>query len=454
MENSRKLFETDGIRGKANIHPMTCDVATNIGRAAAFYFLKEKGRQHKVLIGKDTRLSGYMMEFALAAGICSAGCRALLVGSLPTPGIAFLTRDMRADAGVVISASHNPFEDNGIKFFNRVGYKLPDDVEAKIEEIMSSGKAIDNPPEMVGRAKRIEDAVGRYIVFLKRCFPQHLTLDGVTIALDTANGAAYKVAPTVFTELGATVHQIGKEPNGTNINDECGALYPEKVGALVKETGADLGIALDGDADRLILCDENGRVIDGDYIMASMAKKMISNGTLKQNTLVSTVMSNMGLEVAIKEAGGQMIRTAVGDRYVAESMRDGGYNLGGEQSGHLIFMDHHTTGDGILSALMVLAELVSEQVSLSKFAKNAMERMPQVLINVKVKEKPPLESLLEVSKLIKEVEGELAGKGRSLIRYSGTEMKARVMVEGQNQETIEKQAQKIADSLDQAIGVK
>ncbi len=454
MENRRNLFETDGIRGKANSYPITCDVATNVGRAAAYYFLKEKGRQHKVLIGKDTRLSGYMLEFALAAGICSAGCKALLVGTLPTPGIAFLTRDMRADAGVVISASHNPYIDNGIKFFNRVGFKLPDEVEAEIEKISSSDEAVGNPPGMIGRAKRIEDAVGRYIVFLKRCFPQHLTLDGVKIALDTANGAAYRVAPTVFAELGADITIMGKEPNGTNINQECGALYPEKVGAMVRETGADLGIALDGDADRLILCDEKGRVIDGDYIMAAMAKKMIKNGTLKKNTLVSTVMSNMGLEIAIEEAGGRMIRTAVGDRYVAESMRDGGYNLGGEQSGHLIFMDHHTTGDGILSALMVLSELISGQISLSEFAKNAMERMPQVLVNIKVRKKPPLDTLDAVSKVIKEVENELEGKGRSLIRYSGTEMKARVMVEGQSQAAIESQAQRIANVLVESIGVK
>ena len=454
MGKDRTLFQTDGIRGKANVHPMTCEIATRVGRAAAYLFLREKGRQHKVLIGKDTRLSSYMLELALAAGISSAGCHALLVGPLPTPGISFLTTDMRADAGVVISASHNPFEDNGIKFFNRKGFKLPDDVEAKIERIMEEGEAEQNPPMMVGRAKRIDDAAGRYIVFLKRCFPDDLTLDGVTIALDTANGAAYKVAPTVFTELGAKVIQIGNEPNGININDNCGALFPERVGELVRKSGADVGIALDGDADRLILCDEGGNVIDGDYIMAAMAKKMIRNGTLNERTLVSTVMSNMGLEIAIREAGGQILRTAVGDRYVAEAMRDGGFNLGGEQSGHLIFMNHHCTGDGILSALMVLAELLQGQVSLSQFAKNAMERVPQVLVNVKVKEKLPMQQLPDVAKVIQEVEAELAGKGRALIRYSGTEMKARVMIEGPDPQEIERQAQRVAGALDAAIGMK
>jgi len=452
MSNSRKLFETDGIRGKANQHPMTCDIATRVGRASAYYFLKEKERQHRVLIGKDTRLSSYMIEFALAAGICSAGCNALLVGPLPTPGIAFLTRDMRADAGVVISASHNSFEDNGIKFFNRTGYKLSDEVESEIERIMENGMAEKDAPVLVGRAKRIEDAVGRYIVFLKRCFPPELTLEGVTIAMDTANGAAYKVAPTVFAELGATVHQIGNEPNGTNINENFGALYPEKVCELVKKTGADIGIALDGDADRVILCDEKGRVIDGDYIMAAMATKMIANGALKKDTLVATVMSNMGLEIAINEAGGKLIRTGVGDRYVAETMRDGGYNLGGEQSGHLIFMDHHSTGDGILSALMVLSELVAGQMSMSGFAANAMEKIPQVLVNVQVREKPPLENMPGVMKVIKEVEDELGGKGRTLIRYSGTELKARVMIEGTDMQMIERQAQRIADALQDTIG--
>ena len=452
MSESRKLFETDGIRGKANIFPMTCDIATKVGRAAAYHFLQEKGRRHLVLIGKDTRISGYMIEFALAAGICSAGCKALLTGPLPTPGIAFLSHSMRADAGVVLSASHNPFEDNGIKFFNRQGFKLPDEVEAKIEKIVESGEAEKNVPKMIGRAKRIDDAGGRYIVFLKSCFPKELTLDGITIALDTANGAAYKVAYRVFEELGATVHQIGDKPDGTNINQECGALYPEKVGELVRETNADIGIALDGDADRLILCDEKGRVIDGDYIMAAMAKKMIQNGTLNNNALVATVMSNMGLEIAVKEAGGNLIRTIVGDRYVAEAMRSGGYNLGGEQSGHLIFMDHHTTGDGILSALMVLAELIDSQVSLSQFANDSMQRFPQVLINVPVKNKPPMEQLPKVSRAISEVEKEMAGKGRTLIRYSGTEMKARVMVEGENQQTIERIAQKIVDVLVSEIG--
>ena len=451
MENTRQFFGTDGIRGKANTHPMTADVATSVGRAAAYY-LQKAGRSKTVLIGKDTRISGYMLEFALAAGICSAGCRALLTGPLPTPGIAFLTRDMRADAGVVISASHNPYEDNGIKFFNRDGFKLDDGVESTIEQIMDSGEAIQNPPKQPGRAKRIDDALGRYIVFLKRCFPQDLTLDGVTIALDTANGAAYKVAPTVFAELGATVHQIGNEPNGFNINDNCGALYPEVVGAKVRETGADIGIALDGDADRLILCDENGREIDGDYVMAAMARKMLCNGNLAGNTLVTTVMSNMGLEIAIREAGGKLLRTGVGDRYVAEAMVGGGYNFGGEQSGHLIFMDHHTSGDGILSALMVLSELVRNQESVSAFAEKAMERLPQTLINIRVKSKPDLTTIPSVVKSIASAEAELSERGRVLVRYSGTELKARVMVEGENDDQIDRLAKSIVDAINAEIG--
>lgn len=453
MKNTRKLFGTDGIRGKANSHPMTVDIASRVGRAAAHHFLKDVGRRHRVLIGKDTRLSGYMIEFALAAGICSAGCDALLVGPLPTPGIAFLTQDMRADAGVVISASHNPYEDNGIKFFDRKGFKLPDEEEALIERLMESGEVEQSPTSKVGRAKRIDDAIGRYIVFLKRCFPSDLTLEGVTIVLDTANGAAYKVAPTVFTELGATVHHIGDKPNGLNINDGVGALYPEVVAAKVKETGADLGIALDGDADRCILVDEKGTIVDGDFIMAAMAKKMITNGNLKENTLVATVMSNMGLEIALKEAGGKILRTDVGDRYVAERMRFGGFNFGGEQSGHLIFLDHHTSGDGILSALMVLSELVRGQMALSTFAHNAMERLPQVLINIKVTQKPPLSTLPEVVKIIAQVDKELGNKGRTLIRYSGTENKARVMIEGLDQEVIKKQAERIVQAIQAAIGI-
>jgi phosphoglucosamine mutase len=450
MGETRKLFGTDGIRGKANLYPMTTDIANRVGRAAATYFLREKGRQHKIVIGKDTRVSCYMLEFALAAGICSAGANVILTGPLPTPGIAFLTRDMRADAGVVISASHNPFDDNGIKFFNRDGFKLPDEVEAEIERIMEEENG--EPCVEVGRAKRIEDARGRYGVFLKRCFPQDLTLEGVKIVLDTANGAAYKIAPTVFTELGATVYHYGNCPDGLNINKECGALYPEEVAKKVLETGADIGLALDGDADRLILIDETGTVVDGDFIMAAMAKRMMGAGTLRSNTVVGTVMSNLGLELALKDAGGRLLRAPVGDRYVAAMMVEGGYNFGGEQSGHLIFLDDHTSGDGILSALKVLSELVRGQIPLSKFAKNAMERMPQVLVNLKVREKPAIDTLPEVVSVIAEVEKELSGAGRVLVRYSGTENKARVMLEGPAIETIETQAARIADAIRGAIG--
>ena len=435
----RKLFGTDGIRGKANIHPMTTEVAMNIGRAVAKVFRSNgKSRHPRVLIGKDTRLSCYMLENALSAGICSMGVDVLLVGPMPTPAIAFLTTSMRADAGVVISASHNPFEDNGIKIFSNDGFKLPDHVEARIEELIESSTLTSDMPTGadVGKAFRIEDSQGRYIVFAKRTFPDDLTLDGLKVVLDCANGATYKVAPSVFEELGAEVISMGVSPNGTNINDQCGALYPESMKKAVLENGADMGIALDGDGDRLIVVDEKGLVVDGDHIMAICAKYMIENRTLNYNTVVSTVMSNMGLEVALESMGGRLVRTQVGDRYVVEAMRQKGYNFGGEQSGHLIFLDHITTGDGILAALQLLAVMQRTRRPLSELA-GVMESFPQTLHNIRVKERRDVEQIEGLAEKQEQLEQELAGRGRILIRPSGTEPVIRVMVEGEDPDRIE-----------------
>ncbi len=450
---SRKYFGTDGVRGQANTEPMTTDTVMRLGRAAAYRF-KTDVRRHRILIGKDTRRSGYMLEFALSAGICSAGVDTLLLGPLPTPGVAFLARDMRADAGVMISASHNPFEDNGIKFFDRRGYKLPDDVEERIEEIMDSRQAEENPVTAgeVGRAWRIDDAVGRYIVFLKKSFPADLTLEGVKIVLDCANGAAYKVAPAVFEELGATVHVIGNKPDGKNINDRCGAMHPETMAELVREQGADLGIALDGDADRLVLVDERGRTVTGDHVMAAIGRHMLAENRLKKNTVVATVMSNMGLEASLRAVGGNVVRSGVGDRYVIELMQTEGYNFGGEQSGHFIFGDEHTTGDGILSALQVLAYLVKRQAPLSTFF-DVMTVFPQITRSMDVREKIPFEHMPEVARRISAAQQTLGGAGRILVRYSGTETKARVMVEGENEDVILRLCDDIQGAIEREIGV-
>lgn len=448
----KKLFGTDGVRGVANIEPMTTEMAMQLGRAAAFVFKNGKSR-HRIVIGKDTRLSGYMIENALVAGICSMGVDVLIVGPLPTPGIAFITSSMRADAGVVISASHNPYQDNGIKFFSGDGFKLPDDLELKIEDLIINNRLEELRPiaEDVGKAYRIDDAIGRYVVFLKNTFPKELDLQGLRIVLDCAHGAGYKVAPAVLTELGAEVIPLGVAPNGTNINEGCGSLYPEVMAAKVREYRADLGIALDGDADRVIFVDEKGDEVDGDHIMALCGTEMIKRGELKDKTVVATVMSNMGLDIAMKKAGGKVVRTDVGDRYVVEEMRRNGYNLGGEQSGHMIFLDHNTTGDGILSALQVLAIIQRSGKPLSELAK-VMTSLPQVLVNVRVREKVDLKDIPEVKKVIDEVEAELGDKGRVLIRYSGTEPLLRVMLEGENQQRIEAQAQMIADAAKKQIG--
>ncbi len=449
----KRLFGTDGVRGVANVHPMTTEIAMQLGRAAAHIF-KNGDRRHRVVIGKDTRLSGYMIETALVSGICSMGVDVLLVGPLPTPGISFITSSMRADAGVVISASHNPYQDNGIKFFSRDGFKLPDEVELRIEELISSGEIDAMRPVAadVGKAFRVDDAVGRYIVFLKNTFPRDLDLQGLKIVLDCAHGAAYKVAPAVFEELGAEVIALGVEPDGKNINAGCGSLHPEVMAAAVREHGADLGIALDGDADRVIFVDEQGEEVDGDHVMAICATRMLERKTLNHQTLVTTVMSNMGLEIALKKAGGKLVRTAVGDRYVVEEMRRGGFNLGGEQSGHMIFLDYNTTGDGILSALQVLEIVQRSGKPLSELA-NVMESLPQVLVNVRVKQRTELTELPEVTSLIAAVEKNLGDEGRVLIRYSGTEPLLRIMLEGTDQQQIESLAAEIASAVQNAIGV-
>ncbi|NIO04485.1 MAG: phosphoglucosamine mutase, partial [Proteobacteria bacterium] len=422
-----KLFGTDGVRGVANVHPMTGEMAMQIGRATAYLF-KDKGGRHRIVIGKDTRMSGYMLETALASGICSMGVDVLLVGPMPTPAIAFITRSMRADAGVMISASHNPFYDNGIKLFSYDGFKLPDEMEDDIEELISSNSIHSLRPTAreVGKAFRIDDARGRYIVFLKNTFPNDLGLDGMKIVLDCANGAAYRVAPTVLEELGAEVIPIGVEPDGENINLNCGSLHPEVVSRVVLETGADVGMALDGDADRIVFIDDQGNLVDGDHIMAICATDMIQENRLSKKTLVTTIMSNLGLEKCLRAFNGKVVKTAVGDRYVVDEMRRGGYNMGGEKSGHTIFLDHNTTGDGIVTALQVLAVMAKKEKSLADLA-SIMTPLPQVLFNVRVKRMKDLARMPEIQRKVKAIEGELKNTGRVVIRYSGTEPLVRVM---------------------------
>ncbi len=451
--NQRRYFGTDGIRGEANAGIMTVETAVQVGRAVGSVF-KSRHERPRVLIGKDTRRSGYLFEMALVAGACSVGAEPYVLGPLPTPGIAFMTKGMRADVGVVISASHNAFFDNGIKLFGPDGYKLPDEVELSIERFIEDDAAITGAIKTgadIGRAYRIEDARGRYITYLKTTFPNDLTLDGVRIAIDCANGAAYKIAPAVLEELGAEVITRGVSPNGLNINDGCGALYPRKLAAMVLENGCDIGIALDGDADRLICVDERGQQVDGDQILALTATRMKREGTLAGNALVVTVMSNYGLEMAMREQKIDLKRTQVGDRYVVAEMRRGGYNLGGEQSGHIVHLDHSTTGDGTLAALRVLAIMQREQRPLSDLAR-VMQPAPQTLINVRVAKKPPLSELKSVQEAVAEAEKTLAGEGRVLIRYSGTEKKCRVMVEGADPGSVEGHARRIADAVTEAIG--
>ncbi|GAC1352379.1 MAG: phosphoglucosamine mutase [Polyangiales bacterium] len=443
----RHLFGTDGIRGVANEPPMTPEIAFKVGCAIA-HVARRGGRASKVLVGKDTRLSGYMIETALASGVCAMGGRVLLCGPIPTPAVAYLTTSMRADAGVVISASHNAFQDNGIKIFGPDGFKLPDEKEVEIERLMADSSLEQLRPtgDKVGRAERVEAAGGRYVTFAKATFPKELSLDGVRIVVDAANGAAYKTAPCVLAELGAEVIALAVKPNGRNINKDCGALHPHTMRDTVISRKAALGVALDGDADRLIVVDEHGDVVDGDCIMALCAGQMLKRGTLRGNALVATVMSNLGLERAMKAMGGTLIRTNVGDRYVVEAMRSGGYALGGEQSGHLIFLDHASTGDGIVAALQLLAIMMREGRPLSVLAKAAMTRLPQVLEAVVLKARRPIEAMDQLSKAIASFERDLASDGRILVRWSGTEPKLRVMVEGPNEDRIRHIAQSLCDA--------
>lgn len=454
-ESSKRLFGTDGIRGIANCDPMTPEMSLKLGKALTYILKMEKtdSKRPRIVIGKDTRLSGYMFEQAMSAGIISMGADVLLVGPLPTPAISFLTVSMRADAGVVISASHNPFVDNGIKFFDRFGFKLPDEKELEIEELVLSDRInrLNVPPSDIGKAWRLDDAQGRYVVFVKNTFPKDLTLEGLKIILDCANGAAYKVSPIVFQELGAEVITIGVRPDGKNINTDCGSINPELLKRKVKDTGADLGIALDGDADRVIFCDEKGDEVDGDIVIAITADEMIRNNKLQKNTVVTTIMSNMSLETFIREKGGIVIRTPVGDRYVVEEMRIRGCNFGGEKSGHMIFLDHTTTGDGTLAALQLLAVMKRKEKKLSELAK-IIELYPQVLLNVKVREKKPFQDIPQLEDLLLLSEQRLKERGRINLRYSGTESLARIMVEGENEALVYEVAEEIAYRIQQAIG--
>lgn len=448
----KKLFGTDGVRGVANVHPMTTEIAMQLGRAVAYLF-KGSDKRRRIVIGKDTRLSGYMIENAMAAGICSMGVDVQLVGPLPTPGIAFITNSMRADAGVVISASHNAYQDNGIKFFTHSGLKLPDEMELKLEKLLFSEELdlLRPTADEVGRAFRIDDATGRYIVFLKNSFPRDLDLRGLRIVLDCANGAAYKVAPAVLEELGAEVITLGVNPNGTNINAGCGSLYPQVMAAAVREYRADVGIALDGDADRVIFVDEHGAEVDGDHIMAICATQLLKDNALAKNTLVATVMSNMGLDIALRNAGGKVVKTGVGDRYVTEEMLRNGYNFGGEQSGHMIFFDHNTTGDGTLSALQMLAIMQRTGKPLSELAQ-VMSALPQILTNVRVKQRVDLATIPEVKQVIEHCEEQLGKSGRVLIRYSGTEPLLRIMLEGESAAQIKQLAGEIVAAVETHLG--
>lgn len=448
-----RMFGTDGVRGVANVPPMTAEMALEIGRATAHVCKQDHGRRHTIVIGKDTRVSGYMLENALTAGICSMGVDVLLVGPLPTPGIAFLTHNMRADAGIVISASHNPYQDNGIKIFSRDGFKLPDAEEDRIEKLITSGeiKNIRPTADDIGKARRIDDAVGRYIVFCKNTFPDDLRIDGMKIVLDCAHGATYRVAPIIFSELGANVTSLFCEPNGVNINDNCGSQHTQTLSAKVRETGADIGLAFDGDGDRLIAVDEKGEEITGDHIMAICGRMYKERGWLKNDLLVSTVMSNFGFLIALKQLGIKHLAAKVGDRYVLEMMKEKGAVLGGEASGHMIFLNYHTTGDGIISALQLLAAMKLSGKKLSELAK-IMSLSPQKIINVDVKTKPPLEDVAELQEAIRSAEKELGDKGRVLIRYSGTQSMCRVMVEGPTEEMTNRLTDQLADVVRKTIG--
>jgi phosphoglucosamine mutase len=453
----RKLFGTDGIRGVANIEPVTAETALKLGRAAAHVFAQNRSSSRtgrlKIVIGKDTRLSGYMLENAMVAGLTSLGADALIIGPLPTPGVAYITRSLRADAGIVLSASHNPYEDNGIKFFRHDGYKLDDEIEARIENLVFTGEIENIRPTAtkIGKAYRIDDALGRYVEFAKQSFPRGFTLESLRIALDCGNGAAYKSSPCILRELGADLVVINNHPNGTNINANCGSTHPEQIQKLVHECKAQIGITHDGDADRVLLCDENGDLVDGDEIMAIAAVDHLQRGCLEGKTLVATVMSNFGLDETLESRGGKVLRTKVGDRYVIEAMLRDGHNVGGEQSGHMIFRDHASTGDGIVSALQILRVMIETGKPLSELRK-VLKKYPQAQRNLRVKDKPPLETLPAIQKLLTAAESDLQGKGRVLLRYSGTEPKIRLLIEGRDQSAIDLHADRIAEALQAEIG--
>jgi phosphoglucosamine mutase len=447
-----KLFGTDGIRGEANQYPMTPEIAFGVGRAIAHLFKKD-GHRAVIIIGKDTRLSGYMLESSLEAGITSMGGYSYLVGVMPTPAIAFVTQSMRADAGVVISASHNPFQDNGLKIFGGDGYKLSDDQEDVIEDLILNNKLSELLPtgQDIGKAFRLEGVNGRYIVFAKNTFPRHLSMEVMKIVLDTANGATYRVAPDTFTELGASVEVIHKTPNGVNINDKCGSQHTEVLREKVVESGAAIGLAFDGDGDRLIAIDEKGREITGDQIMVICANILKREGKLKNDLLVTTVMSNLGLTVACKKYGFRHHASKVGDRYVLEDMKKLDGIIGGEEAGHMIFLDHHTTGDGIIAALQLVAAMVKEGKPLSELAR-MMDIFPQKLINIDVKSKPDIDKVPKLADAIQQVEKELGDEGRVLVRYSGTQNMCRVMVEGPSDSVTEKYCRQLAEVVKSEIG--
>ncbi|MEI8124589.1 MAG: phosphoglucosamine mutase [Parachlamydiaceae bacterium] len=454
MKHDTKIFGTDGVRGKANHYPMTVEIALALGRSIGKLFRKSNGK-HRVVIGKDTRLSCYMFENALISGLCSMGIDTLMVGPFPTPGVAFITRAYRASAGIIISASHNPYYDNGIKFFSSEGFKFPDQWEREMEELVSKNNFEDTLPldYDIGKNTKIHDADGRYIEFAKATFPRKFSLKNLTIVLDCANGASYKVAPLVYRELDATVHVYGNDPNGLNINDECGSLHLETIQKAVIDHRADVGIALDGDADRVIMIDENAQIVDGDIILAICARDMMKRGVLRNNRVVSTVMANLGFIKAMESLDIEVIRSQVGDRYVIQDMLKHDAILGGEQSGHLIFLDHNTTGDGMVSALQVLRIMIETDSKLSDLA-SIFKRYPQSCINVRVKTKPPLETLKEVQEAIREVETALGDSGRVLVRYSGTEDICRVMVEAPKQKQVNLMANSIANVIANLIGKK
>jgi phosphoglucosamine mutase len=444
---TRKFFGTDGIRGTTNSEPMTAETALRVGQAAGAHFLRGDHR-HRVVIGKDTRLSGYMMESAMVAGFTSVGMDVVLLGPMPTPAVAMLTRSMRADLGVMISASHNPFADNGIKLFGPDGYKLSDEAEGAIEKRLGQGPRLAKS-EMIGRARRIDDARGRYVQFAKDTFPEHLRLDGLKVVVDCANGAAYHVAPDALWELGAEVVPLGITPDGLNINDKCGSTHPELMQETVVASGADIGLALDGDADRLLVSDEKGQLVDGDQLMALIALGLHGRGQLKGDAVVATVMSNLGLERKLGDAGLELLRTKVGDRYVLEEMRAKGCNVGGEQSGHIILADHATTGDGLVAGLQVLAALVEAKTPASALLRQ-FEPLPQLLKNVRFNGgAEPLESD-SVRKRIAAAEAELEGHGRLVIRKSGTEPLIRVMAEGDDSALVERLVDDICEAVQAA----